>query len=319
MPSDSSASTLDHLFNELSERADNSFQALKSHHQKIAELNQTCSGLKGENRNLQERCDHLERSLAESRAELEAAQEAALLAAVEQAAEEPEAPSVEEAISVVDDGLVEELQSENLRLSTELESLQGEHQTLEQRMADLQQRLKALIDGSLLDSSEAIRSLIRETLDPADWPAAEAATGAVSTRVTEAEEESTPDKFDAKSILAGWSERYPKAFSTVTIQPLKIGIHEDLAQSESLPDHWIRRALAGYVRSPRYLRVLKTGAVRMDLTGNNAGFVTEEEAGHAKDQLETIRQQRLEKEKAARAKEEKKRLSNKLSQLVTKK
>ncbi len=322
MPSDSSASTLDHLFNELSERADSSFQALKSHHQKIAELNQTCAGLKGENRNLQERCDYLERTLAESRAELEAAQEAGLQAAVEQAAAEQAASEAEEsvaedAVAPVDDGLVEELQSENLRLSTELESLQSEHQTLEQRMADLQHRLKALVDGSLLDSSEAIRTLIRETLDPADWPATETVTA--STAALETEEESTPDKFDAKSILAGWSERYPKAFSTVTIQPLKIGIHEDLAQHESLPDHWIRRALAGYVRSPRYLRVLKTGAVRMDLTGNNAGFVTEEEAGHAKDQLETIRQQRLEKEKIAREKEEKKRLSNKLSQLVTKK
>ncbi len=320
MPSDSSASTLDHLFNELSERADSSFQALKSHHRKIAELNQTCAGLKGENRNLQERCDYLERSLAESRAELEAAQEAGLQAAVEQAASEVEESVAEDAVATVDDGLVEELQSENLRLSSELESLQNDHQSLEQRMADLQQRLKALVDGSLLNSSEAILSLIRETLDPADWPAAEAATGTGTASTTEPEtEESTPDKFDAKAILAGWSERYPKAFSTVTIQPLKIGIHEDLAQNESLPDHWIRRALAGYVRSPRYLRVLKTGAVRMDLTGNNAGFVTEEEAGHARDQLETIRQQRLEKEKVARAKEEKKRLSNKLSQLVTKK
>jgi len=59
--------------------------------------------------------------------------------------------------------------------------------------------------------------------------------------------------------------------------------------------------------------------VRMDLTGNNAGFVTEEEAEHAKEQLETIRQQRLDKEKKVREKEEKKRLNSKLSQLLTKK
>jgi len=320
MPSDSSANTLDHLFNELSERADSSFQALKNHHQKIAELNQTCAGLKGENQDLQERCDYLERSLEQSRSELAAAQEAALQADVERAASESdvqaiESPSPEEAVAAIDDGLVEELQSENLRLSAQLENLQNDHQALEQRMTDLQQRLKSLLDGALLDSSEAIRTLIRETLDPSDWPVALVAGD------TEPEDEVVviPEKFDAKSILAGWSERYPKAFSTVTIQPLKIGIHEDLAENESLPDHWIRRALAGYVRSPRYLRVLKTGAVRMDLSGNNAGFVTEEEAGHAKDQLEVIRQQRLEKEKAAREKEEKKRLNSKLSQLITKK
>lgn len=312
MPSDSSASTLDHLFNELSERADSSFQALKSHHRKITELNQTCAGLRGENRNLQERCDYLERSLAESQAELEAVQEAALQSALEQEQARSEAAP---ASTLPDTALVEELQSENLRLSSELESLRHDHQSLSQRMSDLQQRLKALIQGSTLDSSEAILSLIRETLDPADWPTPESAESVE----TDAEEVVIPEKFDAKSILAGWSERYPKAFSTVTIQPLKIGIHEDLAERESLPDHWIRRALAGYVRSPRYLRVLKTGAVRMDLNGNNAGFVTAEEAGHAKDQLESMRQQRLEKEKAAREREEKKRLSDKLSQLITKK
>lgn len=317
MPSDASASTLEHLFNELSERADSSFQALKSHHQKIAELNQTCSGLKGENRHLQEKCDHLEQTLADTRAELESAQEAALQAAIEQT------EAVIESSGDVSDPVAAEavagLEADNERLRSELEMLKQDHETLEQRLHDLQQRLKALAEGATLDSSEAIRALIRETLDPADWPAAEALAKTADDGFAAAAPQPALEKFDAKAILSLWSERYPKAFSTVTIQPLKIGIHEDLAQDESLPDHWIRRALAGYVRSPRYLRVLKTGAVRMDLTGNNAGFVTEEEAEHAKEQLETIRQQRLDKEKKVREKEEKKRLNSKLSQLLTKK
>ncbi len=309
MPSDSSANTLDHLFNELNERADNSFQALRSHHQKMTELNQLCRELKAQNQSLQERCDYLECTLEDTKAELGAAQESALQAdasaAVSSALSEHREEDGTERIS--------ELEADNERLVSELGTLRADHLSLSQELGALQQRLKDLLDGSLLESSDAIRALIRETLDPTDWPSDKCVdqVKAVTKPVME--------KFDAKAILADWSERYPKAFSTVTIQPLKIGIHEDLAEHEPLPDHWIRRALAGYVRSPRYLRVLKTGAVRMDLTGNNAGFVTEEEAGHAKEQLEGIRQQRLQKEKAVREKEEKQRLNSKLSQLLTKK
>lgn len=312
MPSDSSASTLDHLFNALNERADNSFQALKSHHQKIAQLRQTCNGLKGENLSLRQRCDDLERSLSTAQEELAAAQEASLQVDVRYT--ESSAESFSDSIGqeqAGDSELTEELKSENLRLGSELESLKQANKSLENSLNDLQQRLKSLLEGGLLDSSEAIRTLIRETLDPTEWPA--------TLSSEETDEPARLEKFDAKEILAFWAERYPKAFSTVNPQPLKVGIHEDLASSGSLPDHWIRRALAGYVKSPRYLRVLKTGAVRMDLCGNNAGFVSAEEAGHAKEQLDTIRLQRLEKEKALREKEEKKRLSNKLSQLLAKK
>ncbi|OOV87066.1 ProQ/FINO family protein [Oceanospirillum linum] len=309
MPSDSSANTLDHLFNELNERADNSFQTLRSHHKRMTELNQLCSELKVRNQGLQEHCNYLERTLENTKAELSVAQEAALRADVT-AAEEP--ASAEQS---VDEGSerVSELEADNERLVSELDALKTDHLSLSQELGSLQQRLKDLLDGSLLESSDAVRALIRETLDPTEWLSEKTADQ------DEAPHEPVMEKFDAKAILAHWSERYPKAFSTVTIQPLKIGIHEDLAEHEALPDHWIRRALAGYVRSPRYLRVLKTGAVRMDLSGNNAGFVTEEEAGHAKEQLEGIRQQRLQKEKAVREKEEKKRLNSKLSQLLTKK
>ncbi|WP_417595461.1 ProQ/FINO family protein [Oceanospirillum sp.] len=309
MPSDSSANTLDHLFNELNERADNSFQALRSHHKRMTELNRHCNELKVRNQSLQEHCNYLERTLENTKAELNVAQGTALRADV--AATEGLASVEQDA----DEGSerVSELEADNERLVSELDALKIDYLSLSQELGGLQQRLKNLLDGSLLESSDAVRALIRETLDPTDWLSEKTA-----------DQDETPhgpvmEKFDAKAILAHWSERYPKAFSTVTIQPLKIGIHEDLAEHEALPDHWIRRALAGYVRSPRYLRVLKTGAVRMDLSGNNAGFVTEEEAGHAKEQLEGIRQQRLQKEKSVRIKEEKKRLNSKLSQLLTKK
>ncbi|OPX54277.1 hypothetical protein BTE48_15165 [Oceanospirillum multiglobuliferum] len=126
------------------------------------------------------------------------------------------------------------------------------------------------------------------------------------------------DKFSAKEILVQWSERYPNAFSKMTVQPLKIGIHEDLSEKEILPDHWIRRALASYVRQPRYLRTIKSGAVRLDLTGSNAGFVTAEEAQHAKAQLEEIRKQRQQKEQQLKEKQEAKRLQSKLALLIGK-
>lgn len=313
--------TLEYLFNELNQRAENSFQALKQHHQKIAELTQTSAGLREENQQLQDRCASLDQALADSQAALQSAQEAALQAAVADAdADKEELHRLQDALRTSQSEVARleeentELAEANALLTSELSGVNEDKQQLKQRLDDVQQRLKSLVDGALVDSSEAIRSLIRETLDPSDWPQ----TMAVQ---PEAEEDApqVPETFDAKAIMAQWSKRYPKAFSSVSIQPLKIGIHEDLAEREALPDHWIRRVLAGYVRSPRYLRVLKTGAVRMDLTGNNAGFVTEDEAEHAQAQLETIRQQRLEKEKAMREKEEQKRLNSKLSQLLTKK
>jgi len=330
MRSNPSSSTLEDLFNELNERAESSFQVLEDHQKQIAELTQAKAMIKEENQRLQEKCNSLNRLLAQTQAELKA---------IEQYA--PDSIAANPADSV--------LQAENAQLKSELAAAQASNQGLEQRLNDVQQRLKALADESSQANSEVILTLLRETLDPADWPkdgkkedrqeGGNVSAGTIENRDGESEEahdNTALEKFDAKEILAQWSKHYPKAFSTVSIQPLKIGIHEDLASihenlihkslthegltiAEPLPDHWIRRALAGYVKSPRYLRVLKAGAVRMDLAGNNAGFVTEEEARHAKEQLEIVRHQRLEKEKAVREKEEKKRLNSKLSQLLNKK
>ena len=325
MRSNPSSSTLEDLFNELSERAESSFQVLEDHQKKIAELTQAKAMIKEENQRLQEKCDALDRLLAQTQIELNT-----ILQSTENSAEASyklnplNKTSVNAADSI--------LQTENTQLKSELTAAQASNQGLVRQLKDLQQKLRALADESSSGSSKAILTLLHETLDPADWPEDDQVEG----KEKEDMNNSTLEKFDAKEILAQWSQSYPKAFSTVSIQPLKIGIHEDLANihehlihkslthegltiAEPLPDHWIRRALASYVKSPRYLRVLKTGAVRMDLAGNNAGFVTEEEANHAKEQLEMMRHQRLEKEKEVREKEEKKRLSNKLSQLLNKK
>jgi len=97
MRSNSSPSTLEHLFNELSERAESSFRALKSHHQKIAELTQASAGLKEENQRLQEKCAYLDSTLGQKQAELEAAYEASLHNAVNHTAlAEPEKSDISE-------------------------------------------------------------------------------------------------------------------------------------------------------------------------------------------------------------------------------
>lgn len=198
------------------------------------------------------------------------------------------------------------LTEQNQLLENQHHALKEENERLNHQLKSLQERLKAIAELGLHDSSEAILTMIKESLDIDDTPADDPRPALP-----------VPDKFSAKEILDQWCQRYPKAFSIPCLQPLKVGIHEDLARHESIPDHWIRRALASYVRSPRYLRLLKAGAVRLDLEGNNAGFIGEQEAHHAQEQLEEIRQQRLEKERVMREKDEARRMNSKLEQLVT--
>lgn len=74
-------------------------------------------------------------------------------------------------------------------------------------------------------------------------------------------------------LLSQWYARYPKAFSKGRTQPLKIGIHQDLAEREPWSNKLIRRALANYVNLPRYIKAMREGAERVDLEGNPAGVV----------------------------------------------
>jgi sRNA-binding protein len=78
------------------------------------------------------------------------------------------------------------------------------------------------------------------------------------------------------SLLA---ERFPSTFFTVEgrRRPLKIGIATDIC--EAVPDinkEHLQWALARYCMSPGYLRSLTTGTMRVGLSGDAAGDVTEE-------------------------------------------
>ena len=82
-------------------------------------------------------------------------------------------------------------------------------------------------------------------------------------------------------LLNQWYERYPLAFFKGHTKPLKVGIHQDLADREPWSNKLIRRALANYVNLPRYVKAMREGAERIDLEGNVAGSVDTQAAEFA--------------------------------------
>ncbi|MDR5899617.1 ProQ/FINO family protein [Halomonas vilamensis] len=82
-------------------------------------------------------------------------------------------------------------------------------------------------------------------------------------------------------LLQQWYERYPNAFFKGHTKPLKVGIHQDLAECEPWSNKLIRRALANYVNLPRYAKAMREGAERIDLQGNAAGVVDPQAAQFA--------------------------------------
>lgn len=131
------------------------------------------------------------------------------------------------------------------------------------------------------------------------------------------------DALNSQQRLKHWIKTYSSAFLISQPKPLKVGIHDDLLAAEGGELKKIRRALAGYVKLPRYLHCLKAGAVRLDLQGQPAGSVTQQEADFAQAQLQKLAQnnkQREAQKKQQQAKQEERlitdRLQNKLSALV---
>ena len=169
----------------------------------------------------------------------------------------------------------------------ELERLRQETETL---LSECERRLKALESGGSSDQSEKHES--------------------VSVNQTEKSPETT-NRNRAKNRAANQAalqtlfDTYPEVFSRDNVRPLKIGIQEDLIADEKLARNRIKRALASYVRNPHYLRSLKAGADRIGLDGAAVGTVTEDEAAHAQEKLNQIRDQRRERQKEERSKQKK--------------
>ncbi|SFC39438.1 ProQ/FINO family protein [Marinospirillum celere] len=202
------------------------------------------------------------------------------------------------------------LKERNLELESRVEELEG-------KLNQLKEKINTQLQGpeaeSLLSRPDALMMLIRETL------------GLKAPEAQKVPEEgfANLEAMNPQQRLEHWVSKYPRAFMPGQPQPLKIGIHEDLLAAEGGDQKKIRRALAGYVKLPRYLRCLKAGAVRLDLQGSNAGFVTEQEAEFAREQLELWETQKKQKEHQRRKQEEEQkkraeedRLSSKLQQLM---
>ena len=78
---------------------------------------------------------------------------------------------------------------------------------------------------------------------------------------------------------------WPAAFHVSSPQPLKIGIHKDMENTNLIPAHIISVALRFFTSLERYLESIKPKAVRIDLYGQEAGDVKLREAVDAEIKL----------------------------------
>jgi ProQ/FINO family len=87
-------------------------------------------------------------------------------------------------------------------------------------------------------------------------------------------------------LLTALAAAFPNAFSLHEgrRRPLKIGIHHDLlVLGGAERSRELSAALRSYTLNRAYLRAMRPGAVRVDLDGNPAGRVTDEDAARARD------------------------------------
>lgn len=183
--------------------------------------------------------------------------------------------------------------------------------SLEQRLAELEAATSAaaitddagarLVERSAEGSDGNTPSPMCRTTDTsASHRAADTATD-VGARFI-GDHEKAPDRAEAPSphaLLAEWYQRYPGAFFKGHTRPLKVGIHEALAEQEPWPEKLVRRALACYVNLPRYLKAVREGAERIGLDGKPAGQVDTKAAEHARKKLERLQAEGRGKGRAA--------------------
>jgi len=91
---------------------------------------------------------------------------------------------------------------------------------------------------------------------------------------------------NSKEIIALLVEKFPKCFSLEgPAKPLKVGIFQDLAEQladdETVSKTRLRQALRHYTSSWRYLKSIKLGSHRIDLTGENVAEIDQEQADFA--------------------------------------
>ncbi|UTA78657.1 ProQ/FinO family protein [Halomonas sp. XH26] len=171
------------------------------------------------------------------------------------------------------------LREENEMLKRQLLDQTAQIQPPSQPLQDPAQSDVSAVEPSAVDakpSSEKSDSMAVE-----QTPEEALASRSMSEEKVTAETAAAPQPPSPQALLRQWYKRYPQAFFTGHTKPLKVGIHQDLAQREPWSGKLIRRALANYVNLPRYVKSMREGAERIDLDGNPAGKVDKEAARHA--------------------------------------
>lgn len=277
-----------------------------AHQHALAEAERALAAERHERELLAEQLAAARQTLQEQQAQLSAVNEA-LLSRDAQLRELAEQASAPQSSTNAESGLVAQQEAQAERLASE-------RLNVSQPAADAQTTTAA-------DSSEAQAS--QAQMSQAQTPQAQVPQEQEAQQQNEAEQGEAPQAQQASqpesapsphALLKQWYKRYPDTFFKGHTRPLKIGIHIELLENEPWDDKLVRRALAGYVHLPRYLKAVRAGTQRVDLSGQSVGAVTEDEARHARQQLDELtRQQKAREEQATDQ-----RISHKLSELMTK-
>ncbi|MBR9798467.1 ProQ/FINO family protein [Cobetia sp. AM6] len=270
----------------------------------LAEAERALAAERHEREQLAEQLAAARQTLQEQQAQLSAVNEALLArdAQLRELAEQAEQASAPQFSTNAESGLAAQQEAQAERLASE--------------RLNVSQPAAAAQTTTAADSSEAQAS-------QAQTPQAQVPQEQEAQQQNEAEQGEAPQAQQASqpesapsphALLKQWYKRYPDTFFKGHTRPLKIGIHIELLENEPWDDKLVRRALAGYVHLPRYLKAVRAGTQRVDLSGQSVGAVTEDEARHARQQLDELtRQQKAREEQATDQ-----RISHKLSELMTK-
>ena len=199
-----------------------------------------------------------------------------------------------------------ESEAQRLELTEENRELDEQNRELEEDNARLRERLRSGEPAPAFPASprraQGLAALIGQRPEtppaaPAPPPAAEAPAPQppATPRDTPQGQLAIEQAPSADALLKQWYQRYPNAFFKGHTRPLKVGIHQDLAAHEPWPEKLLRRALAGYVNLPRYLKAVREGAERIDLEGKPDGNVDAQAAEHAKRKLERLQKAQRER------------------------
>lgn len=98
--------------------------------------------------------------------------------------------------------------------------------------------------------------------------------------------ETETKRITSKEVIAHLVEKFPACFTLEgAVKPLKVGIFQELAaalaEDEKVSKTQLRQALRHYTSSWRYLKSIKLGSHRINLAGEDAELIDEEQANFA--------------------------------------